>query len=295
MAFLNMVELGSGASITYPIGRSRLRPSFRGTDGSPVDLKSVDTVWYRRPHRLGIPASVRDPEDRRFAYWEWMETINGILLSLTARFVNDPIAQRSAVKPRQLEVAHHIGLRVPDTLISNDPTEVEAFLQHHGGVVVHKAMTAPAHCFVDTQLWREEIRSIMHRDLPIAPAIFQEYVSGPADIRATIIGDRIFAARIATIQSRARGVDSRLDMDVPYEPHQLPASLSTLLLKLMSELGLVFGTVDLKMVDENEYVFLEINPQGQFLYVEILTRMPITSALADLLACPWPVSVSVTR
>jgi glutathione synthase/RimK-type ligase-like ATP-grasp enzyme len=189
------------------------------------------------------------------------------------------------VKPGQLYIARQIGLRIPDTLISNDPHEVEAFLQRHEMKVVHKAITALRHCFIDTQLWREEIRSIMQRDLPIAPAIFQEYISGPADVRATVIGDRIFSARIATVKSRAGGVDSRLDIDVPYEPHQLPESLSTRLLELMSQLGLLFGTVDLKMVDENEYVFLEVNPQGQFLYVEILTGMPITSAFADFLAC----------
>jgi biotin carboxylase len=52
----------------------------------------------------------------------------------------------------------------------------------------------------------------------------------------------------------------------------------------MNELGLVFGTVDLRVTDDNEYVFLEVNPQGQFLYVEILTGMPITAALAEFLA-----------
>jgi glutathione synthase/RimK-type ligase-like ATP-grasp enzyme len=198
--------------------------------------------------------------------------------------VNPVTGQRVAVKPRQLDIAHRIGLRIPDTLISNDPAEVEAFLQRHEKLVVHKALTAPAHAFIDTQLWKEENLSTMRRDLPIAPTIFQEYVCAPADIRATIIGDRIFAARLATAQSRAGSVDSRLDMDVPYEPHQLPTGLGELLLRLMSELGLVSGTVDLKMINENEYVFLEVNPQGQFLYVEILTGMPITSALADFLA-----------
>ena len=39
----------------------------------------------------------------------------------------------------------------------------------------------------------------------------------------------------------------------------------------MDELGLVFGTIDLKVADNGEHIFLEVNPQGQFLYIEILT------------------------
>jgi glutathione synthase/RimK-type ligase-like ATP-grasp enzyme len=52
----------------------------------------------------------------------------------------------------------------------------------------------------------------------------------------------------------------------------------------MGELGLVFGTIDLKVADNGDHVFLEINPQGQFLYIEILTGLPISNALADFLA-----------
>lgn len=52
----------------------------------------------------------------------------------------------------------------------------------------------------------------------------------------------------------------------------------------MATLGLVFGTIDLKITHDGEYVFLEVNPQGQFLYVENLTGLPITLALARLLA-----------
>ncbi len=51
----------------------------------------------------------------------------------------------------------------------------------------------------------------------------------------------------------------------------------------MDKLGLVFGTIDLKLADSGERVFLEVNPQGQFLYIEIQTGLPISNALAELL------------
>jgi len=64
----------------------------------------------------------------------------------------------------------------------------------------------------------------------------------------------------------------------------LSHSLSRRLLALVGRLGLVFSTIDMKLTDEGEYVFLELNPMGQYLYVEILTGLPLTAAMAELLA-----------
>ena len=86
-----------------------------------------------------------------------------------------------------------------------------------------------------------------------------------------------------TAQGRAE-VDSRLDPDAPCTSYELPSNVAAALFRLMDELGLVFGTIDLKLDVNGEHVFLEINPQGQFLYIEILTGLPISQALAELLA-----------
>jgi hypothetical protein len=75
-----------------------------------------------------------------------------------------------------------------------------------------------------------------------------------------------------------------LDIDVPYEQHWLPSGISNSLIRLIQNLRLTFATIDLKITDSDEYVFFEVNPQGQFLYVEILTGMPIVSAVAHFLA-----------
>jgi hypothetical protein len=281
--FLDLNEFGRGASLNHSIGKKQPEPSIRGLDGDTIRIDRVKTVWCRRPNPASIPVSVRDPSDRNFAISEWREAVDGLLFSLDAHFVNPIVAQRAAVKPKQLSLAQSIGLRIPDTLISNDPAEVSDFIQNHGCRVIHKAMTAPPHFFIGTERWNEDARPMLLRDLPLAPTIFQEEIFGPADIRATVIGNVIFSARFARSGDRSL-VDSRLDMDVPCELCELPVTIKDKLIRLMNKLGLVFGTVDLRVTDDNEYVFLEVNPQGQFLYVEILTGMPITAALAEFLA-----------
>lgn len=220
-------------------------------------------------------------EDSQFGYMEWINAIDGIL-SLDVKYVNPPQYQQAAIKPKQLEIARNCGLLVPETLITNSRKKAEEFLIKHENRVVHKAMSAPTHRFLDTRLWKEEDRQYLP-DLQLAPTIFQEYISGPYDVRATIIGNEIFSARITNL-NEPNMVDSRLNLDSPYESYELPEEIHDRILKFMEKMGLVFGTIDLKITDHNEHVFFEINPQGQFLYVEILTKLPIVRAVAKYLS-----------
>jgi len=252
-------------------------------DGPVIRLTDVRAIWTRRPSPPAIPPAVLDAEHRRFARQEWQDLLEGLTLSLglDAIVVNPIPAQRAAIKPYQLAMAQRLGLRVPETLITSDPDRAREFIDRHQGRVVHKAMTSPRHAFIDTRLWQETDRGAL-RQLLLAPAIFQRLVEGPADIRATVVGREIYAAAISAGQSRA-GLDSRLDLDVPTTPYEIPCKIAEQLHSLMAGLGLSFATIDLKVDGEGRLHFLELNPQGQFLYIEILTGLPIAAAVARLL------------
>jgi len=277
--FINTREFGQGALIDYPIeGAARVT----AIDGSVAELDEVHTVWHRRPNYGHIGEGIRDPDIRHFCREEWASSFDGLLLNSDAYFVNPLPAEFAAVKPRQLHVASQAGLRIPDTLITNDPKRAEAFVERHRGRVIHKALTVPKNRLLDTRQWTEDARPAL-AELPLAPTMFQERILGPADVRATVIGEEILAARIATAEGR-NDVDSRFDLDVPYAAHRLPDPVIRSLLELMRALGLVFGTIDMKITDDGDYVFLEVNPQGQFLFVELLTKQPIAQTLARFLA-----------
>jgi hypothetical protein len=250
-------------------------------DGTRISTRNVASVWYRRPRRVRIDESIRDLLDLSFAENEWLHAVDGFFSTAFTRVISDPLSQRAAIKPRQLQDARRAGLRVPETLVTNDAADALAFVERHEGAVVHKGMTSPAHRFVDTRAWSR--RDLDHiADLGLCPTVFQERVPGVSDVRVTVVGRRTFAARIDTAKGTA-AVDSRLDLDAPCEPHALPEDVEQAIHRLMDGLNLRFGTVDLKLTDEGEHVFLEVNPQGQFLYVEILTGLPIAEAVADLL------------
>lgn len=277
---VDCADFGEGACLSYSPGK---RANAKARNGEYIDFESVQSVWYRRPRYSQIGQGIEEPAVRSFCRQEWTILLDGLFLGSQARFINPLLAEFAAVKPRQLQVAASIGLNVPETLITNDPDEASAFIEWHKGKVVHKAMASPKDRLLDTRMWSGDDMPLMFETLKLAPTMFQSLVRGPADVRVTVVGDRLFAAKIDTARGNA-GLDSRLDMDAPFEEYVLPWRLEGQLRSFMADMGLVYGTVDLKISDEGEYFFLEVNPQGQFLYVEILTGMPISEAMAELLA-----------
>jgi hypothetical protein len=274
-----LADLGQGATMSMRAGG---RNAITLASGERLEADDVDTVWLRRLPGPDLPASVGDPDDRNFVSNEWQDATDAFLRSLDARFVSPMDAQRSATKPRQLEIARRLGLLVPDTLVTNDRDDAEAFIRDHAGHVVHKTLTPPIGWSPDTRRWHEDQEAMLPH-LAAAPTIFQKEIVGPADARWTVVGDRVFPVRIETSVGRSE-VDSRLDLGVPYVPYEPPAGLVTKVRELLGRLGLIFATVDFKITSDGDHFFLEVNPQGQFLYVEILTRLDIAKSVADLLA-----------
>jgi len=280
VACVSRADFGKNASLVFspnvPNGRIALH------DGTTIASQDVSAVWFRRPGIVSVDPAMTDELDRSFAENEWNHALDSFFTTTFQRQVSPLLKQRAATKPLQLSLASRVGLRVPQTLITSCAEEALAFVAEHRGAVVHKAMSAPRHAFIDTRAWDSEA-TLHAADLSMCPTILQERIVGPADVRATMIGSQIFSACIHTSQGRAE-IDSRLDPDAPFTAYQLPASVEAGLLSLMNELGLVFGTIDLKIAASGEHVFLEINPQGQFLYVEIQTGLPISDALVEYLA-----------
>jgi glutathione synthase/RimK-type ligase-like ATP-grasp enzyme len=278
---LDFARLAEGARFSHALG-SRTDTGHLVSKES-VDFAQVQTIWLRRPTMVAVPDAVTDDAARTFVRHEWSAAINGMAMSHDVRWVNHPFAQNAASKPLQLHWAQKVGLPIPETLITNDPQLVREFVRRHDDRVVHKALTDLSGRLIDTRAW-DKSRDDAHLDacLPIAPGIFQRHIQGRGDVRSAIIGSEVFSVFIDSRTSRST-VDSRLDLDAAYTAHELPERTACMLRELMARLGLVFGVVDLKVDADGQHVFLEVNPQGQFLFMEILTRLPISAAMANFL------------
>lgn len=253
------------------------------SDGRWIDLHEVRSVWWRRPQPYGLHSDMAGGEDRHFALAETDAAVTGLWSLLDARWINDPDRDlKAGRKAWQLKVAREAGLAIPRTCITSDPARAREFVGSASGRVIYKAFQGTEQSWRETRVLRPEERDLLD-GVRYAPVIFQDYVPARVDLRITIVGDRLFPAEIHS-QSSAYPYDFRMDMEaVAIEAHALPDAVAARLLALTARLGLVYGAVDMRQTPEGDYVFLEINPAGQWLFVEYRTGQPISEALADAL------------
>ena len=268
----------------YADGRTRAF-SLTAPDGTIIPLDECRAIWWRRPRAPLIAPEIQQPHHRYFALRESCDAIAGTFSSLDTFWVNDPASELVAIhKVYQLRVAQDVALRVPRTLVTNDPMQAHAFIDELGPEhTVYKTFSATA------EEWRET--RILHPDevdlldsVRYAPVIFQEYIPADVDLRVTIIGDETFAA---AVHSQGTGYDIDYRMGLRWarvEPVDLPQGVEQGLRTFMRQLGLVYGAIDMRRTPDGSYVFFEINPSGEFLFIEGLTGQPLAAALARCLA-----------
>jgi glutathione synthase/RimK-type ligase-like ATP-grasp enzyme len=275
----------------FPV-RASLTQRFEGgcctyqfaPDGDQIDLAACRVGWWRRPQPFSLHPGI-SPDVVSFTYSECNEAMTGLWAALDLIWVNPPQLDEVAHhKPYQLAAATAVGLPIPRTLITNSPDEAHKLITELGPEhTVYKTFLASEQCWRETRIVRPgEVEMLDF--LRLAPAIFQEYIPAVADIRATVVGSKIFSAAIYAAKGGYH-LDYRMDMrGATFEPTHLSPETEQAVFALMKRLGLVFGAVDLRRTRNRGDIFLEINPAGEWRFIEERTGQPITRAVAELLA-----------
>jgi glutathione synthase/RimK-type ligase-like ATP-grasp enzyme len=197
--------------------------------------------------------------------------------------------QRAESKILQLQIASTVGFACPETLISNDPTEIRAFFRWEHQRVVAKPLRLGYFNYGDSQsaVYTTALATSDLADddaLTAAPVIYQQHVEKQCDIRVTVIGSRIFAAAIHSQTEASARIDwRRSEVDLAHTIHDLPEEIAQACIRLVEKLHLKFGAIDLILTPEGRYYFLEINPNGQWLWLEDKLGFMITDAIASWL------------
>jgi glutathione synthase/RimK-type ligase-like ATP-grasp enzyme len=165
--------------------------------------------------------------------------------------------------------------------MTSDQEEAKHFIKSNPAGTVYKTFTGTDFGFYETRLISTEIDLAELWRVATCPTIFQAHIDGEYDIRATVVGGEVFAAKIEYKKGR-HPIDGRCDR-VPTLPLQLPAELTQKLVQLTASFGLHYAAIDLRYSADHGYVFFELNPEGQFLWVEIEAGLPISRALAKFL------------
>jgi MvdC family ATP-grasp ribosomal peptide maturase len=259
--------------------------------GERIFTSEVKAVWARKLWSPRMSDDL-DARYRAMCIGESAAALEGFLDALhDVLWVNDLARQRAAEnKQRQLRLAAHAGLPVPRTLVTNDPFAARQFFAETDGQTVAKLLRPLAVSmdadtpFVYTNRVREEdlagAETLRH-----SPMVFQELIPKEYELRVAFVAGEVFAGAIDA-SGNARGqVDWRrvAPEECRWQKAQLPTKVTDGLRVLMSELGLVFGAVDLICTPSGEHAFLEVNPSGEWGMLERDLGLPISAAIAEAL------------
>jgi glutathione synthase/RimK-type ligase-like ATP-grasp enzyme len=266
------------------------RSGFTYWEGtSRVESSEIKAVWYRRNVAPDLP-STTDEHHREFCGREQKAYIEGTLATLNkVKWLSHPAAiARAELKLLQLSIANHIGFVTPVMATTNHPGTVLQMSQEHELIAkaVRSGYVNSAEGFraiFTTQLTRDDLADL--DGLALAPATFQEMVPKKSDIRVTVVGSRVFAAEILSQERESSRIDWRATDDplLKHRPHCLPNDIAQKCRRLAWELGIDFGAIDLALTEEDSYTFFEINPNGEWLWLQQQLGFPIAESISEWL------------
>ena len=260
-------------------------------------MRDVGAIWMRKKAAFRYPSGLHGAHERAHADAETEHILLGLLRSLDGYWMSHPDAVRGAIwKPEQLQRAARLGFSVPASLVTNVRAEVDAFREAAPNGIVFKALSSLSAAagqvapeervagVLATTLIGEEHDEMLDAVAEL-PGFFQHYVPKLHELRVTVIGDEVFAARIHSQDDPRTATDWRdMSAEILYEAAELPADLARRCVDFVHSYGLTFGAIDLIVTPDGEPVFLENNPGGQFLFVEqLVPELDMTGAVARCL------------
>ncbi|MEW2288639.1 ATP-grasp ribosomal peptide maturase [Streptomyces sp. NPDC047841] len=279
---LDPADLTNGVALSGEYVRGACRGHL-SVGGRLVSINGLRSVWVRRP---GDPAA-RAAQPSAWLTEESSQALYGMLRGTDARWMNHPdAARRARHKPWQLRLAQRSGLAVPATLITTFPQAAREFAERFPDLVVKPVSGAHP---------QEPPRAVpTSRVAPDAdftavafgPTLLQRRIAKRADIRLTVVGGTLLAARKpADPDAHPDDVDVRFAPSVsPWLPADVPPRVAEGVRRYMAGAELAYGAFDFAEDADGIWWFLECNQSGQFGFVEMDTGQPIAAAIARWLA-----------
>ncbi|MBP0019935.1 MAG: MvdC family ATP-grasp ribosomal peptide maturase [Cyanobacteria bacterium SBLK] len=276
--------------LTAKFDRSQSSHRLQYGDES-IDTDEVRAVWMRRIWKPNLGQDLT-PQYQAACIQESAATLSGFWDSLRdARWIDDLERINAAQnKQRQLRVASEVGLNIPRTTIANNPAAVRELFQQVQGKMVTKLLTTLSYSmeyspfFLYTSTVKEE-DLLNAESLRYCPMVFQEKIPKQLELRVVFVRGQVFVGALdasvyeeSTVDWRKPGVEVG-----SWQNHELPDEIVGKIQALMTEFGLSFGALDFILTPSGEYVFLEVNPIGEWGMLERDLHLPISQAIADAL------------
>jgi len=259
--------------------------------GKVIDSDNVKSVVFRRPKDIDVE-HIDDEYTQKFVSKQFNAFLRGFYFCThdTALWVNPlPSLHRARIKLQQLQLAKKLGFNIPATIVTNSKEDVKNFIKNVKQICM-KSLDAPSFIsdgyiyplytkIVSKSYIIENIESV-----EVSPVLLQEYIDKKYDIRVVIIGDKIFAVEIHSQEHPDSIVDFRGAIsEITHKAHKLPKEIEEKLLQFVKYQKLNYSSLDLILSKNNKYYFVENNPNGQWLWLELQANIDIMKHYANFL------------
>jgi glutathione synthase/RimK-type ligase-like ATP-grasp enzyme len=287
---LNAEDIPYTLSITNNVEQGSDTKCQVKLDSLITNLSDISAVWLRN-FDYGLIHSNSNDLNTAFIFQQWSDALEILYSTIEYRWINSLDAtHRTSNRIKQLTYAKQAGFNIPSTLITNDPERALSFYRDHNGDIILKVLhhhdievNSKVYSIYTHRVTDKDLS--MLNDLIYAPSILQERIRNSSELRVTVIKDKVFSVKLG-LETLALSCDDmhRVPMSrIPKRPIQLEKELEQRCIKLINSLGLDYGAVDFIIDEDGKLFFLEVNPTGDWLWIEHDTKLPITRAVVDLL------------
>jgi glutathione synthase/RimK-type ligase-like ATP-grasp enzyme len=259
--------------------------------GREFHVSDIGCVWYRRPEDPIFPSSYK-LESQRYITEQVRSILDGLYYMASDAFWINPrnTVRMSRSKLDQLRIAQKCGFRVPRTLITNEANQALQFFQEvqdvciksvYGPEIIYQEEYYPFFTIKLTEEEKIENLSLVEK----CPTLFQEFIQKQFDLRVVVIGDTFHAVEIHSQEDTRTKEDFRVISPdrMVHKVHNLSDSFKSQIKAFTEYYNLVYSAFDFVVTANNDYYFLENNPNGQWLWLVFLTETPISQSFFDLI------------
>lgn len=286
----NSDTFGTSCVMQYTLDKDPAQLRLR-QNGRTINACDISAVWYRKlwafkaPEQLDaayLPAFNKEYHTSMYIFFEALNQVP---------WINKIRADHAVCSNKlwQLNEAQQSGLTVPRTLFSNHGDDVRAFYEACNGNIIMKLHGALSRSMKGDGAFLPTTR-ITAKDLPqldtiaYCPMIFQELVPKDYELRIAYADGAFYTGKINAANDAAGQTDWRAaSTQLPWQPYELPPTVQEKIHRLMQRLDLSFGAIDMIRRTDGEYVFLEVNPQGEWGMLQKYLGYPIAETIAEKL------------
>ncbi len=307
-ALLDMRRLARmGVSLSLD-ARGRVSGSVR-TGRQTTQLRDIESVWAPSPFPLALRRGLT-PLSKAIIESEWLSTLQNLFFLTADRLWVNPLDAEARIgsKVEQLRIARQVGFDIPATLVTTEARDLPPFASRYPQGVANKRvgelrgiLALPRRVrhrgFFTRRLTLADFTPDVLRRVGYCPTQLQEYATKSTEWRVYVVGNRVFGAEIFSQREKQTatdwrkypvrtGTDGALELDpTRWRCRALkpPAGFAEKCRQLARRLRLSYTAMDFVRTPEGRLVFLEANFGGVFAWIEDLTRLPISAAMAELL------------